>query len=90
MTYKEAVESLSKKLNLPFKVVDKVYKSYWLAIRDKLSSLPLKEDLTEEEFNQLQTNVNIPSIGKLTCTYERYSKIKERYRYMQTLRNKND
>lgn len=51
MTYKEAIESLSKKLNLPFKVVDKVYKSYWLAIRDKLSSLPLKEDLTEEEFN---------------------------------------
>lgn len=90
MTYKEAVESLSKKLDLPFKVVDKVYRSYWQAIRDKLSSLPLKEDLTEEEFNKLQTNVNIPSIGKLTCTYERYSKIKERYRYMQTLRKQND
>ena len=90
MTYKEAVESLSKKLDLPFKVVDKVYRSYWQAIREKLSSLPLKEDLTEEEFNKLQTNVNIPSIGKLTCTYERYSKIKERYRCMQTLRKQND
>jgi hypothetical protein len=41
--------------------------------------LPLKEDLTDEEFNELRTNFNIPSLGKLHCTLGRYRAIKNNY-----------
>jgi hypothetical protein len=29
MTYNEIINTISKELNLPIEVVDKVYKSYW-------------------------------------------------------------
>ncbi len=40
-------------------------------MREHLSSLPLKEELTEEEFNALQPSISLPSLGKLYVTYER-------------------
>lgn len=71
MNYNDLVTQLSKELNLPPRVVDKVYKSYWKFIRDSIQGLPLKEDISEEEFQKLRTNFNIPSLGKLSCTYDR-------------------
>lgn len=79
MSYKEIVEQVSKELNLSEELVNKVYKSYWEAIKDMIEALPLKDDLNEEEFSQLRTNFNIPSIGKLYCIYDKYKGIKSRY-----------
>lgn len=90
MNYKEAVTQVSKELNLPLRVVDKTYKSYWKFIRDTIQTLPLKEDLSEEDFNKLRTNFNIPSLGKLSCTFDRSKRVKERYKYIKKLREKND
>lgn len=59
--------------------VDKVYKAYWDVIRQHIESLPLKEDLTDDEFLGLQTSVNIPSLGKLFITLDRYKTIKQKY-----------
>lgn len=50
MDYKDLITQISKELSLPYKVVDKVYKSYWRFIRDTIQNLPLKENLTEEDF----------------------------------------
>lgn len=55
-----------------------VYESFWSYIRDSINSLPLKQNLTEEEFNTLSTNFNIPSLGKLYCTYDDYRNSKRR------------
>lgn len=88
MRYNDAVTQVSEELNLPARVVDRAYRSFWKFIRDTIQELPLKEDISEEEFQQLRTNFNIPSLGKLSCTYDRVKRVKERYRYIRNLREK--
>ena len=79
MRYNNIVDKVSKDLQLPYNIVDKTYKAFWLYIRNTIQELPLKEDLNEAEFSMLKPNCNIHSLGKLTCTYERYKNIKNRF-----------
>lgn len=90
MTYKDIIKEVSKITGIPTEVVDKTYKAFWLYIRDSIQKLPLKEELTEDEFLTLRTNFNIPSLGKLTCTYDRYKGVISRFKYIKELRNKNE
>jgi hypothetical protein len=76
MTYDEIIGIVAADLGLPRKIVDRTYRAYWRAIREHIVSLPLKEDLTDEEFLKLRPNVNIPSIGKLYVTLDRYQRVK--------------
>lgn len=87
MSYQEILNRVADKLGLPIEVVKEAYESYWEYIRHTISELPLKDDLSEEEFGELRTNFNIPSIGKLSCTYPRYKAIKDRYKYVNKVRN---
>lgn len=80
MTYNEIIGKVAEELNLPKGVVDSTYRAYWRAVKDHIAALPLMEDLTDDEFSKLQTNVNIPSIGKLYVTLDRYKWEKERYK----------
>lgn len=84
------VAEIAEQLRLPKKIVDNTYKSYWKAIREHVTALPLKEDLTEEEFGKLQPNVNIPSIGKLNVTLERYKGVKRKAERINRLKQEND
>ena len=77
MTYKEIIAEVSNQTGLPQKIVDRTYKAYWKAIRQHITSLPLKEDLTDEEFQKLRVNVNLPSLGKLNVTLDRYHGMKK-------------
>jgi Na+/phosphate symporter len=89
----ETISKLSKEVGLPVDVVKKVYSTYWLTVREYLSSLPLKElddNISEEEFKKLRTSINIPSIGKLHCTYERFRRIKKHFEFIKELRRKKD
>lgn len=79
MKYTKVLDQVSNKLNLPKDFVDKVYKSYWLSIKEHIQSLPLKDTKDETVFNNLKININIPSIGKLYTTQERIQNIKENY-----------
>lgn len=90
MTYAEIVKKVSQDTGISEGIVDRAYKSYWLFIRDTISNLPLKEDMNSEEFNKLRTNFNIPSLGKLTCNYNRYLGVKKRFEYISKLREKNE
>ena len=83
MTYDEIISKVAEELGLPVRLVDRTYRAYWRSIREHITSLPLKEDLTDEEFHKLQPNVNIPSIGKLHVTLDRYKKMKK----MQEIKN---
>ena len=89
MSYPDIVGKVSRELNLPKEVVDKTYKAYWLFIKNYIQSLPLKENLNEEDFTKLRTNFNIPSLGKLTCTYDRMLGMKKRYNLIKQIREKN-
>lgn len=89
MNYNEIVIRVSQETGLPGKVVDKVFKAYWSFIRTSIQALPLEELLSEEEFSKLKTNFNIPSLGKLTCTYEDYLRQKKRHEHITAFRKKN-
>lgn len=76
MDYDEIIGTVARELGLSKKITDRIYKAYWKAVREHITSLPLKDDLTDEEFLKLRPNVNIPSIGKLNVTLERYRRMK--------------
>lgn len=82
MTTKEIAYKAALELNLPPKYVWEVYKSYWMFIRNYISSLNIKDIKCEEEFNLLKTNINIPSLGKFHLDWNRLeNKRKENERY---------
>ena len=88
MSYPDIIGKVSEELNLPKEVVDKAYKSFWLFINQSIQSLPLKENLNEADFAKLKTNYNIPSLGKLTCTYERMLGVKKRFNFIKQIRKR--
>lgn len=90
MEYQEIIKNVSKDIGIPIEIVDKVYKAFWLYIRNSVQELPLKEELTETEFLSLRPNINIPSLGKFTCTYDRYKGVKEKFNYIKTLKKRNE
>ena len=88
MTYQQIIDNVSCELSLPRELVDKTYKAYWFFIKQYIQSLPLKEDLSKNNFSQLKTNINIPSLGKLTCTYNRMLNMKKRLEILNKIREK--
>ena len=89
---KNLYKKVAEEMNIPVEVVEFAYKSYWKFIKDTIQELPLKEDLSEEEFAKLKTNFNIVSLGKLSCTYDRYKKKKKQleYRLNRYVKDKKD
>lgn len=79
MRYEEMVSRVADSMGLSKKLVDRTYKSYWKVVREHIVALPLKQNLSDEEFLQLRPNVNIPSIGKLFVTLDRYRSIKRHF-----------
>ena len=89
LTYDEIINRVSLELDIPEEVVRKTYNAYWKAIKEKIQELPLKKDLSDEEFGKLKTCFNIPSLGKLSCTRERYINIKKMFQFVKEYREKN-
>ena len=90
MIWQSVLEEVAAKLDLSPEVVKEAYGSYWKFVRESITALPFKKDLTEEDFSSLRTNFNIPSIGKLSCTFDRYKAIKDRYKYVKKIREMGD
>ena len=82
VNHKDIISKVAEKTGLPKGIIERTYKAYWKAVREHITSLPLKEDLTDEEFSKLQPNVNIPSIGKLYVTNERYRNIQKQHKFI--------
>lgn len=88
MTFKEIIAQTSTELGIPEEVVLEAYNSMWKFIRQTVEELPLKEELSEEEFNNLRTNFNLPSLGKLFVTHDHWIGVKKRFDYIKTRLNK--
>ena len=84
---KEIILDVSRNLDISPDVVEKVYKTYWSFIKETIQALPLKDNLSEEEFSTLKTNFNVPSLGKLTCTLDKYNRVKKRFKLIKNFRN---
>lgn len=75
----QAILRASLKLGLPYDYVLKVYRAYWKFNKQHIASLPLKQDITEEEYNKYKHSVSLPYLGKLYCTYERLQNKRKGY-----------
>ena len=84
---KEIILDVSRNLDISPNVIEKVYKAYWSFIKETIQALPLKDNLSEEEFSTLKTNFNVPSLGKLCVTWNRFVGCKKRYELIKKLRS---
>lgn len=85
-----ALKKVARNLSVDQKLVERVYKSYWLFIKEHISSLPLR-DLSKEEYNSTVSNINLPFLGKLYVDYnklEKYHKERKLYKDVKTEENK--
>lgn len=87
MRYQELLEQVSNELKIPIEVVKEAYLSYWKFVKSKIAELPLDEELSEDQFKELRTNFNVPSIGKLTCIYDRFLRVKQKQQYKKEKNN---
>jgi hypothetical protein len=87
----EVIENLSKELGLPVDIISKTYSTYWRTIKKHIESIPLKEsgieNLSDEEFKNLKTNINIPSLGKMYVTKDKVIKAKKQLEYIRMIKN---
>lgn len=88
MKYSSIISIVSEELDLPKELVENTYKAYWNFIRATIEELPLKTELTQAEYSNLRTSINIPSLGKLNCTYNRYIGIRNRFNIINKIRQK--
>lgn len=90
MSFFDIIDKVSKDTGLPFDIVYNTYKAFWLYIKSYIKELPLKEGITEEQFSNIKTNFNIPSLGKLGCIYTRYRNIKDRFDNINDIKKRNE
>lgn len=77
---KEALQRIARELGLPLEGLISYYKAYWKYIRTTIEDFNLKSDLTQEEYDKLRVNFNIPFLGKLACPYSRQVKLRQSYK----------
>lgn len=77
---------VAKELNIPEEVVRAAYISSWEFIKSIIREIPLKTDMTEEEFSKYKTNFNLPSLGKFYCNYKRYKSIRNGLNFVKNKR----
>ena len=80
-------EKVALELGLNESDVKEAYNLYWEYFRKSIESLPLKENLNEEDFNSLKTSFNVPSLGKFYCTYDRYLRMKNKLKKSRNVEN---
>nr|DAM02250.1 MAG TPA: hypothetical protein [Caudoviricetes sp.] len=82
---KEIYAKVASEMGIDPDVVKAAYLSQWQFIRNNIEILPLKGELSEEEFNKLRTNFNLPSLGKLYTTFDKVQKVRRRVEYLTEL-----
>lgn len=73
----EVIKKLAESLGLSEEAVKNAYKAYWKFIREKIINLNLKKNISEDDYNKLKTSFNLPSLGKLSCPYDRWLRIRK-------------
>lgn len=88
--YNQIIKDVAKEVNLPEEVVNEAYKSFWLFVKTKIEELPVKKDISNDEFDKLSTSFNLPSLGKLACTRDKFEKLKKRLKFGEQIKDAKD
>ena len=63
MNYQDVIKKIASSTDISTAKVDRIYRYYWLFIKEKIESLDIKN--LEELPSDFRTSFNIPSLGKL-------------------------
>ena len=80
-------ERAAEKLGISVDVVEEVYQSYWKCIKEHIEAIPLKDDISQEEFEKYPHAFRITGLGAIFCTYEKYRKKKDLVNKRRAKRN---
>ena len=72
---RRVISEVAKQLGYDEDVVEAVYRSQWLYIRDKIESIPISTHMTKEELNNYVISFHVQKIGKFYTNYDRLLKI---------------
>ena len=67
-------------------LMEKLYRAYWLFVKEKILEMDFNKKLTEKEFEESKLSVTIPHIGRLACTWKMYNEINEDINHIKELR----
>lgn len=84
-----AIKKTAREFSVDPKLIENIYKSYWLFIKKRISNLSL-EDMNQETFDSTTSNFNLPFIGKLYVNYDKIEKYRRQLKYFKNVRTKND
>lgn len=74
---KQILKEIAAEFNLTQREVQEIYESQWDFVHEKIEDIDFN-DVTEEEFDELKTNFNIPGLGKFYTTYYKLENVRER------------
>lgn len=86
-TLDSAFRKTARCFSISPKQVEEIYSSYWKFIKDVVSRESFKE-MTEEEFDASNLNVNIPYLGKLYADKEKLNKYKRQLKFYRDVKCK--
>lgn len=82
-----ALRQTARYFSVSPKLVEEIYKSYWKFIKETVSSKSLKE-ISDEEFDSSNLNINLPYLGKLYADKEKLNKYRRQLKYYQDVKIK--
>lgn len=70
-------------------LVRKLYKAYWLFVKEKIKAMDFSKSMTEQEFEDTKLSVTVPHIGRLACTWWMYNQINNDLKRIKEIRKDN-
>lgn len=70
-------------------LVRKLYKAYWLFVKEKIKAMDFSKPMDEEEFEDTKLSIAIPHIGRLACTWKMYNDINRDINRIKEIRKDN-
>lgn len=67
-------------------LMEKLYRAYWLFVKEKILEMDFNRKLTEKEFEESKLSITIPHIGRLACTWKMYNEINDDINHIKELR----
>lgn len=84
-----ALRQTARYFSVSPKLVEEIYRSYWKFIKETVSSKSLKE-ISDEEFDSSNLNINLPYLGKLYADKEKLNKYRRQLNYYRNVKIKED
>ena len=67
-------------------LIRKLYRAYWLFVKEKINQMEFGKHISEEEFRKSKYSITIPHIGRLACTWKMYNEIRDDINHIKEIR----